>query len=835
MYRITFAFFLVMILWCRDVTATDIYVAVNGADTNTGSKDQPLGSLHGALRKARELRRLNDPSIKGGIRIIINNGLYYLDEPIVLRPEDSGSAGSPTQVIANGKVIFSGGTKISGWKKVTGSVPGLPQNAAGKVWVTRIPNFAGVDLQFRQLWVNGEKAINAKYFNGDEMGRILSWNAAKETCKIPLPKKINLNYTNGMEMLIHQWWAVANLRVKSVKTDGGSAELYFIQPESRIQSEHPWPAPWISDKTGNSAFNLTNSIQFLDQPGEWYEDFASHKIYYWPKNTQDLRKAEVIVPVLETLLKVEGDIDHPVSYLSFKGISFQHSTWLRPCKQGHVPHQTGMYMLDAYKLRIPGTADKKTLENQAWVGRPAAAIQINYADHLNFESCTFEHHASTGLDYGKGTHDNNIQGNLFKDIGGSAILMGTFSDESTEVHLPYLPKDLRVVATNNTIENNLITDVTNEDWGTVGIAAGYVSGLKVLHNEISDVSYSGISMGWGWTKTKNVMSNNVILGNKIHHYGKHLYDVAGIYTLSAQLGSLIAENEIDSIYKAPYAHLPNHWFYLYTDEGSSGFTIKDNWTPNEKYLQNANGPDNVWKDNGPDVSPVIRKNAGLAPAFQYLTKEKAAHSTRGINNAIDKAVVFELIFNKDSIPHSGVLKTFAEQNNLKSSDIYSWDNHLVIYTSGLKVESLQQTLKRLNPITIKLYEDLIYNFSRKVNCGLEPVKEWDNIILSANLVADKKLQAEYLDYHKTQFEKWPELSKGFCNAEFQQLVIYKKDRQLMLIISIPKGKNLDQLNPRTMENNPKVNEWNAIMKKYQEGIEGTQPNEVWVSFRPLDQ
>jgi L-rhamnose mutarotase len=117
---------------------------------------------------------------------------------------------------------------------------------------------------------------------------------------------------------------------------------------------------------------------------------------------------------------------------------------------------------------------------------------------------------------------------------------------------------------------------------------------------------------------------------------------------------------------------------------------------------------------------------------------------------------------------------------------------------------------------------------------LEPVKEWDNIILSANLVKDEKLQSEYLDYHKTQFEKWPELSKGFCNASFQQLVIYKNDRQLMLIISIPKGKSLDELNPKTTENNPKVEEWNALMKKYQEGIAGTKPDEVWVFFKPLD-
>jgi len=34
-------------------------------------------------------------------------------------------------------------------------------------------------------------------------------------------------------------------------------------------------------------------------------------------------------------------------------------------------------------------------------------------------------------------------------------------------------------------------------------------------------------------------------------------------------GTLITENRIDSIYTAPYAHDPQHWFYFYFDEGSS--------------------------------------------------------------------------------------------------------------------------------------------------------------------------------------------------------------------------------------------------------------------------
>ncbi|WP_223833671.1 right-handed parallel beta-helix repeat-containing protein [Pedobacter riviphilus] len=817
-------------------SAADIYVSLNGNDANLGTKEKPLATLHSAIRKARELRRLNDSSVNNGIKIIIGKGFYQLHEPVVLRPEDSGTKDSPTEIISapNEKVILSGGIQIKNWKKLNRTIAGLPKESVGKVWVADIPNFDGSDLQFRQLWVNGNKAVRAKNYYGEEMGRILSWDSEKQTCKIPLQKNISLANTKGMEMLIHQWWAIANLRVKSVKIIGNAAKLSFMQPESRIQSEHPWPAPWISDKTGNSAFYLTNAIQFLNEPGEWFEDLQHHKLYYWPKASENMLNAEVIAPALENLVKIEGTIDQPVSYVSFKGISFEHSTWLRPSKQGHVPHQAGMYMLDAYKLEKVGTPDKPTLENQAWVGRPAAAIEVSYAYHTTFESCQFEHLASTGLDYKKGTAENEIKGNLFKDIGGSAILIGTFSDEATEVHLPYNPTDQREISTNNKIENNLITNVTNEDWGAVGIGAGYVRGIKILHNEISDVSYSGISMGWGWTKTKNAMENNTISGNKIHHYGKHMYDVAGIYTLSAQPRSFITENVVDSIYKAPYSHLPDHWFYLYTDEGSSYFTIKNNWTPTEKYLQNANGPDNLWESNGPKVADHIKQSAGLEKPFQYLLKEKANYSKRGTNQAVDQSVVFELVFKSDNLPSNSTLKTFAKENNLLPGSIYKWGNRLVIYTSSLKVESLQQTLKRLSAAEIELYDNLFYEFNREKNCGDKPVAEWDNIILSANLVKDEKLQKEYLAYHKTQFEKWPEISKGFCKAEFQRLAIFKNDRQLMLIISIPKGKSLNELNPKTTENNPKVNEWNAIMKKYQEGIEGTKPEEVWVFFKPIE-
>lgn len=615
-------FLLLMLFAAFNTRAADIWVSPQGSDQNTGTKDQPLATLNMALRHAREMRRLNDPAVKTGIHIIMQGGSYQLFEPVFIRPEDSGTETSPTIIeAATGESpVLSGGVAVTGWQKTIKPIPGLPFAAKGKVWV------ADVTVQnFRQLWINGRKAIRANTMQGDSMSRILSWNHKEQTCWIPKPKTGDLTKVKGIEFFIHQWWAIAVLRVRSIQVQGDSAKLSFEQPESRIQSEHPWPAPFLSKKAGNSAFYLTNAIQFLDNPGEWYLDQDKHKLYYWPRTGENMPSAKAIIPALENLVKVEGTIDNPVNYLCFKGISFQHSSWLRPSQLGIVPHQAGMYMTDAYKLKIPGTPDKKGLENQAWVGRPQAAVTVKYASHTGFEDCRFEHLAATGLDYEKGTRYDAITGCLFKDIGGSGVLVGAFSDEATEVHLPYNPKDEREICTNEHISNNLITDVANEDWGCVGIGAGYVKGASIEHNEVCETSYTGISVGWGWTKTANAMSDNHIIANKINHYAKHMYDVAGIYTLSNQPGTVIEKNDVDSIYKAPYAHDPHHWFYLYLDEGSSNITVRDNWTPTEKYLKNANGPGNVWENNGPVVSGKIKDTAGLEPAYRYLLKERVVN------------------------------------------------------------------------------------------------------------------------------------------------------------------------------------------------------------------
>ena len=597
--------------------AGEIWISPKGSDFNDGTRQSPKATLTSALRQAREWRRTEDNRIQGGITIYMEGGTYAFHEPVFIRPEDSGTKESPTIIrsVGDEKVVLSGGICINGWKK------------QGKVWVADVPVFNGRPLDFRQLWVNGKKAVRARDVEDfEKMNRICSVDEKNEILYVPavsirrlIDNKGNLK-AKYAEMVLHQMWCVANLRIRSVEVQGDSAAIRFHQPESRIQFEHPWPRPMVTTDGHNSAFYLTNARELQDVPGEWYHDIDARKVYYYLREGEKMQEAEVIVPAVETLVRVEGTLDRPVCHIRFEKITFSYTTWMRPSEKGHVPLQAGMYLTDGYRIdpKMQRNYLNHPLDNQGWLGRPAAAVCVVAARQIDFERCRFEHLGSTGLDYEEAVQGGVVRGCLFRDIAGNGLLVGSFSPAAHETHLPYDPADRREVCTQQQINNCYFTEIGNEDWGCLAIAAGYVGDVNIEHNEISEVPYSGISLGWGWTQTVNCMRNNRVHANLIHHYAKHMYDVAGIYTLGSQPKSYVTENCVHSIYKPGYVHDPNHWFYLYTDEGSSFITVRDNWTEGEKYLQNANGPGNVWENNGPKVDNDVRERAGLEAGYKDL-------------------------------------------------------------------------------------------------------------------------------------------------------------------------------------------------------------------------
>jgi hypothetical protein len=206
-----------------------------------------------------------------------------------------------------------------------------------------------------------------------------------------------------------------------------------------------------------------------------------------------------------------------------------------------------------------------------------------------------------------------------------------------------------------------------------------------------------------------------------------------------------------------------------------------------------------------------------------------AHAQAG-----EKMSVIEIVGPGKAPVATDNLVKLCQKYQVQATGIYSWRNHLIAYGKTARIQALQKNLAAIYAGNeVKLYSTPFYKFDRHYCTDKTTAKQWDNIILTANLVRDATKQQEYLNYHATQFQKWPEVAQGFCNASFQQLLVFRQGRQLMLVISIPKGASLDELNPKTSLNNPRVDDWNALMKQYQTGLPGTKPGETWVFMKPI--
>lgn len=459
---------------------------------------EPGGSLHDALRQAREWRRTGDPRSIGGISIIVKPGRYYMSEPLFLRPEDSGTASSPLTIRGeeDAETIICGDMR----RKHT------------------------------QLWPL------------EGMERIIGFDTEKRTITIPTPpKKILTSLTSclsSLEMVVHQRWAIAILRVKAIAVHGDSAVVTFLEPESRLEFEHPWPQPVIGGEKGNSSFLLRTA-----------------------------ERSEGI----EQLLVIDG-----ASHVNIRNITFENTCWNRPLHRGHVTLQGGFPLVDAYKLKEhEGLPWDEGLENQAWIERPVSAVSVSHAKEVEFCDCTFRQLGSTALDFIDDTEDCTVWSSTFEDIGGTAIMAGSFAESPREVHRPYT--DLAKRCKGLRIHWNSISRVGQEDWGAVAIGCGYVCNAEIMYNTVTDCPYSGICVGWGWTPHDTGMEQNVIEENRVSHYATCLYDAGGIYTLSNQPGSVIRDNIISQPVAAPYA-TNDRAFCIYLDACTDGYIVFNNKT-----------------------------------------------------------------------------------------------------------------------------------------------------------------------------------------------------------------------------------------------------------------
>lgn len=542
------------------------FVAPDGKDTNDGGKDAPFQT---AGRAAEEVAKYNR-DMKGDIIVFFREGIYTFDETWNIDQTLSGTNGYSISFKAyrDETVIFSGGMQVTGWKEM--------EDGSG-IWYATLDQ----DIETRQMYVNGEMATRARSGSGLPDATWDSCTSPDQAVGHTTSDTSMVDWKNqkDIEMVYNQNWTNPRCGVENITLteDGNKAKIqmqqpgyYFCRNKMSTSTQNPW--------------FIENAYELLDTPGEWYldetgdinPDYGKNTFYYMPQNGENMKEAEVIVPVLTKLVDIKGTLDAPVKNIKFEGISFRHSTWLRPGTDRGLP--------DAQNNIIREYDPSLSISNHLCREYIAdGAVNFQYTENLEFTGCDFRNIGTTALVGSIGCNDTIIRNNNFTKLSGGGVHMGEVDMYREEV---YSPSDERYLIRNTLIENNTFKDVANEYRSSSAIGAGFPSNITVSHNTISDIPYSGIHIGWGWEKREAFATKDVkILDNHIYNCMTELHDGGAIYTLGYTSSSAYKMNLI----QGNYVHDQyNEYGLLYLDEGADYYSASGN------VFSTANKPELGW-------------------------------------------------------------------------------------------------------------------------------------------------------------------------------------------------------------------------------------------------
>ncbi len=653
------------------------YVAPTGNDANPGTEAAPFKTITKAQKAVREI----NGTMTGDIVVYLREGTYQLNSTVNYDERDGGKDGHYVRYKAyKGKMpLITGGMPVTGW---------TIHDETNNIWKAE-----GVEGRFRQLYVNGKKAVRACFPNAiasDEKGagtfdhdfvRLSKVDSTGRAFDVSAEYIKNIKNIEDVEIHLMIAWAESILRLEKAEVNGGTAKLIPKDPERTKLFHRAYPmlgTAFMSDPPKQQVFYLENSYDLIDAPGEWYLDEKNQTLYYKPRSGENMGSANVVAPRLNTMFSVLGkDTKNKVGYMSFEGLTFAHSNFTRPSEEGFLDLQAANFNVDV--LPDPGRGNwEKLNSNKYLLWRPDAGFRVENAHHFLVKNCTFTQMAATGLDFVSGTNDDVIEGNVFYEIGAAGIMLGKFyQDSTTEIHIAYNPSDKEEISTRDTIRNNLVTNVTNEHQGAVGIGAGYPRYVVIENNEISYTYYSGISLGFGWTKDQTAMTNNHVNKNNIHHISRLLCDSGPIYTLSNQgTGSEIKENYLHDYSASKWS---DYWVLpIYLDEGSSGFTVENNSYRNAPSGVGRNQAGQFTERNNGGYIESVAAAAGLQGEFKNLADKISNIPLADFSNPVPQApfknaFVFPALVQAEDYDEGGQGVSYSDKDIANQGNVYRED------------------------------------------------------------------------------------------------------------------------------------------------------------------
>jgi hypothetical protein len=583
---------------------TTLYAAPSGGDTSC-SATQPC-SLAAAQTRVRSMVA----SMTGDIAVQLAGGAYRLTAPLRFTAADSGANGYTVlwQAAPSAQPVISGARAVTGWTLA---------DSGKNIWRANV----GAGLDSRQLYVNGALATRAR----------TQVNRADFTAS-----STGLSFTNSGLGYLNNLANKSRVQMESVNSFTDRYVSVSSISGNVITMQQPG---WSNNNFGYDTFTsphragplyLANAYEFLDAPGEWYLDPGTGALSYIPLSGQNMSSVAVELPTLQSLLSVGGSYAAPAHHITFSGIAFTGTSWLgASSSQGYVDQQTGAFITGNWSWPGFSSCHNGCAQFEAtrpnWQQMPAA-VQVSAANNVTFSDSQFVNLGQTAIGIGNdanahtsgvGLGTSNItvtRSEIARNAAGGIVVGGVRADA-------HHPSDQRMTNRDVTISNNRVHDLGVDYRGIVSILATYVNTATVSHNEVYNMPYTGMSIGYGWGSndaggsnhyadrglynyqprysTATTAANNRVIGNYVHDVMQQMNDGGCIYTLSANPGALISDN---------YCLRTNGYFGIYFDEGSRYYTARTNvlsstgtWaTANYFFAENMGNftLTNNWSTNG---------------------------------------------------------------------------------------------------------------------------------------------------------------------------------------------------------------------------------------------
>jgi len=609
--------FVFLLLFATHSMHSDAVVVVvdpnSGSDSNSGlTPESSVRSLSRAHDVLREILH-NSTNHRTNIVIELLAGTHRVPRGgLQLARSDSPANGFSVtwRGRKNGEdspTIISGGVNVTGWKP--SGDPSLPHG----VYTAPIP-LSLKKTTTRQLYINGVRARRTRRPASKVLPRI-TLEKTQTSYIVSSDKPQRWSNPDNVEFVysgVAQSWSEARCGVSTIETTNGtfpnctvnvSNEQDCGYPYSKEEqcyqnktSAHPNGCCWHpgglkpsghycvqpaypSSSTNSTStriimrqpcfWNLVNRKyqpvgsrppvyaenvrEHLSNPGEWYIDSSKDEILYYPMPNQDMSKVNVVAAMEEILVHHDHTMNH-----NWEHVSFEYATWLRPGQNnGFVEQQSA-----ACDICVEGVKDAEGCgKNDDYIVTPGNVV-VTGGRNLEFVNCTFRHLGAYGASAANGSQNVTWRGCLFEDISAGALMLGDV--------ITWNITNTAMWDKNFIVEDNKIYNIPVEYTGATGIFAAYVDSTTIQHNTLVNLTYSGMTIGWGWGREGSRRGNNHIVANRIETVLlQRCCDGGGIYTLGPQPGSSLQKNYI-------LQSTTSHGNAVYHDNGSGGFTDTDN-------------------------------------------------------------------------------------------------------------------------------------------------------------------------------------------------------------------------------------------------------------------